>query len=148
MTYAHYEKEAEKARKANEALLKLFKKSLEKEGLAQKTITKHTQNIDFFINEFLLYSDVIPANEGASHVSEFLGYWFIRKAMWASPATIKENAASLKKFYTLLCEQNMIPPKELEELKQDIKTEMPEWIATVQRYDDPEIEDMEEVWLF
>ncbi len=30
----------------------------------------------------------------------FLGYWFIKKAMWSSPVQIKSNAASLKKFFT------------------------------------------------
>ena len=30
----------------------------------------------------------------------FLGFWFIRKAMWASQSSIKGNATSLKKLYT------------------------------------------------
>ena len=76
----------------------------------------------------------------------FLGYWFIRKAMWASQSSIKENASSLKKFYQCMLEKGFIEQQDLDELKLTIKEEMPEWLATVRRYDDPDIEDMEEVW--
>ena len=76
----------------------------------------------------------------------FLGYWFIRKAMWASEASIRGNAASLKKFYKFLHEQGMVSEEDLDFLKETIKEEMPEWLATLSRYDDPSITDMREVW--
>lgn len=31
-------------------------------------------------------------------------------------------------------------------MKQEIKEEMPEWLKTVERYDDPEIDDPAEIW--
>jgi len=71
---------------------------LEKDDVKEKTIDSHVKNCDFFINEFLVYEDAIPANEGGSYIRTFFGYWFIKKAMWASPAAIKGNAASLKNF--------------------------------------------------
>jgi len=81
-------------------------------------------------------------------VNEFLGYWFIKKAMWASPAHIKGSAASLKKFYKFMLDTKQISAEDFNDLKTTIKEEMPEWIATVKRYDDPSIDDMEEVWGF
>jgi hypothetical protein len=33
-------------------------------------------------------------------------------------------------------------------MKESIKENMPEWLATVDRYDDPDIEDMQDVWRF
>ena len=95
---------------------------------------------------FLLYSDAVPAKDGTAEVSSFLGYWFIRKAMWASPTSIKQNASSLKKFYTCMHERGHIDAEVLEELKETIREEMPEWVATVERYDDPDITDPEEIW--
>jgi len=74
------------------------------------------------------------------------GYWFIRKAMWSSPVQIKSNAASLKKFYAFMHENGKVMKKDLDEMKERIKDEMPEWIAAMERYDDPSITDMEEVW--
>jgi pSer/pThr/pTyr-binding forkhead associated (FHA) protein len=35
---------------------------------------------------------------------------------------------------------------ELDDLKKTIKAGMPEWVATMRRYDDPSITDMEDVW--
>lgn len=68
--------------------------------------------------------------------------------MWASLAAIKENASSLKSFYQFLHDIGEISTKTLDGLKQTIKEEMPAWIETTKRYDDPDIEDMEEMWRF
>ena len=40
----------------------------------------------------------------------------------------------------------MIEKEDLDNLKVTIKEEMPEWIATMKRYDDQSITDMAEVW--
>ena len=66
--------------------------------------------------------------------------------MWASKSSIKGNATSLKKFYTFLLEKGLIEKDDLQELKEIIKEKMDEWLATLERYDDPEIEDMDDVW--
>ena len=58
----------------------------------------------------------------------------------------KRNAASLKKFYAFLADKNLVDKEDLDDLKETIKEEMPEWLATLKRYDDPSIEDMEDVW--
>jgi hypothetical protein len=52
----------------------------------------------------------------------------------------------LKKFYTFLFENDQIEKEDLIELKIRIKEDMPEWIATMNRYDDEAIKDMGEVW--
>ena len=35
------------------------------------------------------------------YLSDFFGYFFIRKCMWSTPDTVKSTIASLKKFYRL-----------------------------------------------
>ena len=144
--YEQYEVDCEKIRKINEKILQDFEAWLKASKLKENTISNHIENVDFYINEFLLYEDAVEAKDGASDIGMFLGYWFIKKAMWASPAHIKSNAASLKKFYTFLFENEQIDKEDLDDLKASIKEDMPEWIATVKRYDDPSINDMEEVW--
>ena len=145
-TYEKYEQDCEKIRSANCKLLEEFETWLVQKKLSPKTIKKHSSNVDFYINDFLLYEEAIEAKDGVGSVGMFLGYWFIRKAMWASQSSIKENASSLKKFYQYMLEKGFIEQQDLDELKLTIKEEMPEWLATVRRYDDPDIEDMEEVW--
>lgn len=144
--YEEYEAACEQIREENEALLDEFEEWLEQKKLNPKTIRRHAENVDFYINEFLLYEDAVEAKNGPVHIGMFLGYWFIRKAMWASPAQIKANAASLKKFYVFMQEKGEIDLKKLELMKATIKKRMPEWLARMERYDDPDIDDMSEVW--
>ena len=144
--FAAYEKACEKIRAANEKLLQDFEDWLTKKKLTTKTITRHVDNVDFYINEYLLYDDATEAKDGVYIIDSFLGYWFIRKATWASAASIKSNASSLKKFYTFMLERGLIDEEALHDLKETIKEEMPEWIATLRRFDDPSITDMGEVW--
>ena len=145
-SYEQYEQDCAKIRKDNEVLLDDFSKWLADKGLSQKTIDKHCYNIDFYINEFLLYEEATDASEGIYEIDLFLGFWFIKKAMWASKSSIKSNATSIKKFYEFMLEKGYIDEEDYIELKEEIKNNMQEWLDTMDRYDDPEIEDMEEVW--
>jgi len=144
--YDEYEKECKRIRKSNDKLLSEYEKWLIENKLSKKTTKKHISNVSFFINDFLLYDDVTKAVDGAEHVGHFLGYWFIRKAMWADKAAIKENATSIKKFYQFLSENGKVSKKRLATLNDTIKEEMPDWLATMGRYDNPDIDDPEEIW--
>lgn len=143
--YAKYEKECRRIRAENEKLLESFADWLSAKGLADSTIRRHCENMDFYLNHFLLHDDAVEAAGGVTRIDMFLGYWFIRKAMWADRSAIKSYAATLKKFYTFMFEKGEVEKEDLEELKQDIKAGMPEWLATLARYDDPEV-DGEDVW--
>jgi len=70
--YAKYEAESEVVRASNKKLLNAFAKSLKASNLKESTIKSHVENVDFYINEFLLYSDVIPAKDGVHDMNEFL----------------------------------------------------------------------------
>jgi len=144
--YQNHEQVCKRIKKDNVKLLEQFNQWLSEKGLAEKTLRRHVENADFYINTFLLYEDAIPASEGVSRISMFLGYWFIRKATWAGPSAIRENAASLKKFYTFMQEQDEVSAEALQDLKETIKEEMSEWMGTVERYDDPDITDPGEIW--
>jgi len=144
--YEKYEADCKKIREINDTLLSDFGAWLIASKLKDKTIKTHVDNVDFYINEFLLYEEAIEAKDGTPEIGMFLGYWFIKKAMWSSPAQIKSNASSLKKFYTFLVEKGQLDKEEFADFKEYIKEEMPEWIATMNRYADPSITDMAEVW--
>ncbi len=145
-TYEQYELDCERIRKNNETMLDEFKKWLSAKQLSPKTIASHCDNLDFYINEFLLYEEAIDASDGVYEIGHFLGFWFIKKAMWASKSSIKSNATSIKKFYEFMLEKGDIDEEDFIELKEEINDNMQEWLDTMDRYDDPDIEDMEEVW--
>jgi site-specific recombinase XerD len=140
--YERYEDDCEKIRKKNQSLLIEFETWLKTTGLAKKTISIHSTNIVFYINEYLLYEDATEPQDGVDSVNMFLGYWFIKKAMWSSQAAIRSNAASLKKFYTFMYEKDLISIEGLTELKETIKENMPEWLDTMARYEDLSIDDV------
>jgi intergrase/recombinase len=139
--YGKYEEDCKEIRESNARLLKEFGSWLILSGLSEKTIKNHISNIDFYINEYLLYEEAIEVVNGINKVSMFLGYWFIKKVMWASKASIKSNAASLKKFYTFVNEKGLIDKEDLNDLMKMIKEEMPEWLEELDHYDNSSIED-------
>lgn len=145
--YEKYVAECQKIRKQNKKLLNEFASWLRQQNLTKKTVKRHRENIDLFINDFLLYEDTVEAKNGVDKIGVFLGYWFIKKAMRSSEGAIKSSAASLKKFYTFMFEKQEVNKESLEDLKNIIKQEMPKWLETVNRYYDDSIDDMEDVWL-
>lgn len=143
--YRDYERESQAIRAENSEVLEAFESWLNRKNLSESTVKKHRDNVDFYINEFLLYEEPKRPVDGVDEVRLFLGYWFIRKAMWANETTIRSNAASLKKFYDFMAERGYVTPDAVKELRETIKEELPDWIDTVKRYDDPSV-DLEDVW--
>lgn len=107
---------------------------LENNNLKSKTINNHINNIDFYINDFLPFYEFIPAEQGAVKIGDFLGDFFIRKTSWASEYTIKENIASLKKFYLYLNEIGKTSDEDLFEMNEIIKGDKEYWIDEVTKY--------------
>ena len=144
--YEDWDKACKRIRRENEKLLDEFEGWLAAANLTDNTIRKHIGNVELYINHYLLEDDALEARDGVSEITGFLGYWFIRKAMWASAAAIKENAAGLKKFYTFMEKTGRVDADELQTLKEAIKEEMPAWIARLERYDDLSITDSADIW--
>ena len=130
-----YERECEKIRDTNEELLELFEKDLA--GLSEKTIRRHIGNVDFYINEYLLYEDARTFEDGVTMIDDFLGYFFIRKCMWSTPASIRSTATSIKKFYKCMMDHEKISKEDYEYLCNEIKIGMPDWQADCEQYNDP-----------
>ncbi len=142
--HEEYEVKCNLIREENRVLLDDFATWMKGKGLSAATVNKHLNNIDFYINEFLLYESPESAAEGVGDAGMFLGYWFIRKAMWASETTIISNAASIRKFYDFMLRRGAVEPGAVKEMKEGIKADLPEWLATLKRYEDPAV-DMDDV---
>lgn len=137
MDYELYEQKCAEIRKVNSELLEIFEKDLINAGLQAKTISRHLSNVDFYINDFLLYSDTLSMENGIFEIGMFLGDFFIRKCMWSTPGTIKSTAASIKKFYKSMMDHRKIEKEDYEYLCHTIKEEMEEWQSDCARFNDP-----------
>jgi len=59
--YEDYERACEAIRADNAMLLEEFAAWFGAQGLSPKTVSKHQNNIELYVNEFLLYEEAIPA---------------------------------------------------------------------------------------
>ena len=97
-----------KNEKRNELFINEFEKWLKNKQLTDKTIRKHINNMDFYLNYYLTYYDIIKMEDGANGIYDFLDDFFIRKCMWSSENSIKDTASSIKKFYQCMSELNYV----------------------------------------
>lgn len=126
-TYEQYEKECEEIRNVNGELIKIFENELKEKGFVKKTIKNHIENIDLYINDYLLREDALPMESGLTKLDSFF-YFFIHKCMWSTPSGCKAMGASIKKFYKCMTEHGKIDKSDYELLNQDIKEMMPFWV--------------------
>lgn len=137
INWEEYEQKSKEIRQRNEQYLKIFVKDLEKADLAEKTISKHLNNVDFYINEFLHRVDLLEMKEGCGVlINEYLGYFYIHKCMWSTLSNIKTTAASIKKFYKSMLDHGYVEKADYKELCDTIKDNMSEWQQTCARFND------------
>ena len=132
-----YDHQCELMRERNKRYLDLFEADMRAAGLSESTIGRHLDNVDFYLNEYLLYYDVNDMEYGCHDVYGFLGDWFIRKCAWSTPGTIKTNAASIKKFYKCMRDNGLIGADAYNELARTIKENMADWQADCAEFNDP-----------
>ena len=132
---SEYDKQCCEYEERNDKLLDLFTDDLIKVGLKDQTIINHLDNVKFFLNVYLLSYGPSTMEMGISKLDDFLGYFFIRKCLWATPATIKSTAASIKKFYKCMLEHEYICQKDYDDLCLCIKENMKHWQESCIRHD-------------
>lgn len=134
MTFLQFEAKVNEIRTVNKKYLDSFYHHLVQDGLSEKTIKNHIANIDFYINEFLCYYEPNTIEMGCYKIDEFLGDWFIRKAMWSSKEYIKSNCSSIKKFYAYMLECGIITGEDYNHVVNTIKIKKDSWLEQMDEY--------------
>ena len=129
--FEKFEKQCDEIREINAKYIEEFVDELSKKGFVDKIIKCHYGNVDFYLNDFLLREDALTMENGCKdeYLSDFFGYFFIRKCMWSTPDTVKSTIASLKKFYRLSKE-------DYEEFTDIIRVNKEYWIDCCSEYND------------
>ena len=140
MTYEEYEKKCDEIRIRNLAYLDEFRDDLFNAGLKEKTVDRHCQNADFYINKYLLREEPLEMICGSDSfkINNFLGCFFIRKCMWSTPGTIKSTAASIKKFYNSMLQRGNVDESGYRELTETIRDNMDCWIKDCESFNNPD----------
>ena len=140
--YKDWEKKVEENHKRNEKFIKEFESWLNDKELAKKTIRKHVNNASLYIDDYLNYYDAETMEEGINSVNGFLAGWFIEKCLWSSRTSLKETAASIKKFYECMSEKEYVKKEDYKNLCREIKDNMEEYLEQMDAYDDGTYYDM------
>ena len=128
-------KKVEENHKRNEIFIKEFENWLNQKSLVKKTIRKHLNNVSLYINNYLNYYDVTKMEDGIYHVYSFLNDWFIEKCLWSSRNSLKETAASIKKFYECMSEKGYVEEEDYKSLCRLIKDNMNEFLEQMNAFD-------------
>lgn len=137
-----FEKRVKENKKRNKKFMKEFNEYLKEKKLTDKTIKKHLSNVDIFINDYLNYYDVETPEEGINSVYSFLDGWFIEKCMWATVYTIKETAASIKKFYAYMSEKGYVKEEDYKFLCEELRDNMDIILESLESFDNGTYYDM------
>lgn len=130
-----YEQKVEQNQKRNKKYIKEFTEWLNEKGLSKKTIRKHLDNVKLYINEYLNYYDAVKVEDGIEEVDDFLEGWFIEKCLFATKTSLKETAASLKKFYQYMSEYNYVKKEDYKQLCSIIKDNMDIYLEQLEAFD-------------
>lgn len=130
-----YDKKIEENRKRNEKYINEFEKWLNEKGLVMKTIKKHLNNVNLYINDYLNYYDVTKVEKGMEEIYSFFDGWFIEKCLWASKSSLKEIASSIKKFYQYMSENNYVSVEDYKNMCIFIKENMDEFLEQLDAFD-------------
>ncbi len=136
-----YEKGLEKNRERNKKFFDEFESWLQRKNLGVKTIRKHLSNIDLYVNDYLNYYEVTKMEEGLFETFGFLNGWFIRKCLWASKTSIKDMAASIRKFYKCMCELGYVNREDYNILSDELSNNMDEFLESLDEFDNFDLED-------
>lgn len=130
-----YEKNLKKNTKRNEKFIIEFEDWLNDKKLSSKTIRKHIENIDLYLNYYLSYYEVTEMEKGVNEAYSFLNDWYIRKCLFASITSLKETAASIKKFYQCMSEKKYIDVKDYKYLCREINENMDDFLYSLQEFE-------------
>lgn len=104
----------------NFSYLHLFE--LDLHGLAPKTIKRHLQNVDFFLNTYLLFDEAHPLSmqDGVISIDDFIGY-FLEEKTYFPDSTKRSFVTSLRKFYKSMVAHGKIIPEQYEDVVESLQ---------------------------
>ena len=131
-----YDKKMDESIKRNKKFIDEFKEWLESKKLGIRPINKHISNIELYLNDYLCYYDFQTMEDGVLEAGIFLSGWYVEKCMWVSRTSLKEMAASLKKFYLCMSEKGYVRKEEYESMCDGLKDSMEEAIHMLELEED------------
>ncbi len=110
--------------KENERLMKIFEKDLE--GLKAQSRDNYISDINYFLDSYFYYETIPSIHDASVDIIDFFRY-FICKCPGHSEYIIKRMMSTIKRFYTVMLENNEVTEEECERVLTMIKDNK-EWL--------------------
>ncbi len=120
----------------NHEYMTLFRNDLTASNLSSRTIDHHLENIDLFMNEYLWGWEEAHMVEGTARIDAFFMEFYIDQWFWASPTSVRQTAASIKKFYRSMLNHGKISEKAYQQVEITIQNRKEEWVQELRRTDE------------
>lgn len=140
-----YDKRRKELEAANLPLFHGFHQYLIAKRVGKRASCDHIARLEFFANVYLIDYQDLGLAEGFDEVGDYLGSWFVRKAMSSDERSLLANVETFQKFYDYLHSTGSLGKEGYEELKAQIESSKGRWLRYLKRYKDPSI-DIDDVW--
>ena len=122
----------------NHGYMMMFQKDLAASNLTSQTINHHLENTDLFLNEYLWGWEEEHMEDGVARIDSFFMDYFIDQWPWASQTSIRQTAASIKKFYRSMLNHGKVTEKEYQLVEKTIQCRKERWLEELHRRDEEE----------
>lgn len=119
----------------NQKYINEFEEYLKNNKLKDNTIKKHVENVEFFLNSYLLHEFKYNIFDSIDSLNDFFSYFFIHKYAFSSVANMKEFISSLKHFYKYMYQYKYINSEANDFANFLFKDEKDNWIEKMKEYD-------------
>ena len=117
----------------NHGYMMAFQKDLAASNLTSQTINHHLENADLFLNEYLWGWEEEHMEDGVARIDSFFMDYFIDQWPWASQTSIRQTAASIKKFYRSMLNHGKIAENEYQLVEKTIQCRKGRWLEELHR---------------
>lgn len=125
ITPEEYDSFCEKHLRRNQEFLQMFAKDIE--NLSPKNQKSHMNNLEMFLNDYLVQRVSVPMEKGIRHMNNYFGYFLPRKGM-CSGEELRLAATSVKMFYKSMTLYGVVEAEEYEYLCNTLSDGMEKWV--------------------
>ena len=131
-----FDKHLDKIEKIHKQYIDEFRQYLETSKLSKKTINKHINHVDSYLNFFITYYFDNTIYDGMLDYVTFFSDFYIRKFMSSSVDDMSSFITSIDKFYFFMLQNKYVSKADYDESKLTIKHCKDEWLENMRLHDE------------
>lgn len=108
-------------------------------SISEKTLGTHLRHIESYLSYAITHEGMsLTAAAHPGMVSGYFGDWYISHNLSSTPSSTKAACTALKKMADALATADVYDAEAVQDLKDVIKDEQPEWLLRMTMFNDPD----------